>query len=459
MVIGGDAAGMSAASQALRRAEPGALRVIAFERTGYTSYSACGIPYWLGGELGSDTGPEVLVVRSPERHRRNGIDVRTRTEVVALDLERQEVLARPEDGEEYREGFDELVVATGAVPIRPELPGIDLPGIHGVQTLQDGTAVLDSLSNAPEHAVVVGGGYIGLEMAEALLARGLYVTVVEQASQPMSTLDPDMGALVGKAMVHAGIDLRTSTTVVGFGAGPAGRVGVVRTDTADLPAELVVLGIGVRPNCELARAAGMPLGETGGVRTDRRMRVLGHDNVWAAGDCVEVTNRVSGAAAHVALGTHANKQGRVIGTNLTGGYATFPGVVGTAMSRMGDLEVARTGLSESEARLAGFAFRTVTVESSTRAGYLPGAAPMTVKLIVELGRGRLLGAQIVGGQGAAKRVDVCATALCAGMTVEDMVGLDLGYAPPFSPVWDPVLLAARKAAEQGPAEQGPAEQG
>ncbi len=449
MVVGGDAAGMSAASQALRRAAPGAVAVIAFERTEYTSYSACGIPYWLAGELGEDKGPDVLVVRSPERHRRNGIDVRTHTEVIALDLQRQEVLARPERGQEYRESFDELVVATGAVPIRPDLPGIDLPGIHGVQTLQDGTAVLDALldSDAPEHAVVVGAGYIGLEMAEALVRRGLSVTVVEQEPQPMTTLDPDMGELVGHAMERAGIALRRNTTVVGFEAGPHGRVAAVQTDSGELPAELVVLGIGVRPNSELAGKAGLPLGDTGGLRTDRRMRLVGHDNVWAGGDCVEVRHRISDAPAHVALGTHANKQGRVIGTNLAGGYATFPGVVGTAMSRMCELEVARTGLTEREARQAGFEFRTVTANSTTHAGYLPGATPMTVKLLAELGSGRLLGAQIVGGHGAAKRVDVCATVLCAGMTVEEMVGLDLGYAPPFSPVWDPVLLAARKAAE------------
>ena len=446
-MVGGDAAGMSAASQALRRAEPGSLQVIAFERTGYTSYSACGIPYWLAGELGADKGPEVLVVRSPERHRRNGIDVRTRTEVVALDVERQEVLARPADGDEYRVPFDELVVATGAVPIRPELPGIGLPGIDGVQTLQDGTAVLDSLRDQPERAVVVGAGYIGLEMAEAMVRRGLSVTVVEQAPEPMSTLDPDMGALVAQAMGRMGIGLHANTTVVGFRAGPDGRVAAVDTDGGELPAQLVVLGIGVRPNSGLAGAAGLPLGGTGGVRTDRRMRVLGHDNMWAGGDCVEVTHRISGEPVHVALGTHANKQGRVIGTNLAGGYSTFPGVVGTAMSRMCDLEVARTGLSERQARQAGFEFHTVTVKSTTRAGYLPDATPVTVKLLAELGSGRLLGAQIVGGQGAAKRVDVCATALCAGMTVEEMVGLDLGYAPPFSPVWDPVLLAARKAVE------------
>jgi NADPH-dependent 2,4-dienoyl-CoA reductase/sulfur reductase-like enzyme len=279
-----------------------------------------------------------------------------------------------------------------------------------------------------------------------MVRRGLAVTVVDQAPEPMATLDPDMGALVREAMEGMGITVLTGTPVTGFETGPGGRVSGVVTGGGTLPADLVVLGLGVRPASELARAAGLPLGEHGGVLTDLRMRVPGHDAVWAGGDCVEVLHRVSQRRVHVALGTHANKHGRVIGTNLGGGYATFPGVVGTAVSKVCDLEVARTGLLEAEARVVGFQPVSVTVRSTTRAGYFPGAVPITVKMIAERRTGRLLGAQLVGREGSGKRVDVCAVALWNEMTVEEMTDLDLGYAPPFSPVWDPVLVAARKAA-------------
>jgi NADPH-dependent 2,4-dienoyl-CoA reductase/sulfur reductase-like enzyme len=209
----------------------------------------------------------------------------------------------------------------------------------------------------------------------------------------------------------------------------------------------VVLGLGVRPNTRLAAEAGIPVGVTGGLPTDLRMRVTGVDGVWAAGDCVQTVHRISGRPLQVPLGTHANKQGRVAGINLGGGYATFPGVIGTAVTKVCNLEVARTGLTEKEATTAGYAYVTASVESTSRAGYYPGAAVMTVKLIAERRTGLLLGAQIVGKAEAAKRIDALAIAAWNGMTVEEMTGLDLSYAPPFSPVWDPVLIAARKATD------------
>jgi NADPH-dependent 2,4-dienoyl-CoA reductase/sulfur reductase-like enzyme len=224
-------------------------------------------------------------------------------------------------------------------------------------------------------------------------------------------------------------------------------VSEVRTDQGPIPADLVVLGLGARPNTGLAAAAGMPLGPAGGIRVDLRMRVVGMDRVWAAGDCVETVHRVTGQQVHIPLGTHANKQGRVAGINIGGGYATFLGVVGTAVTRVCDLEVGRTGLREREAAAAGYEFVTAHAESNNQAGYLPGAEPMTVKLIAERSSGRLLGAQIVGRSHAAKRIDALAVALWNRMTVDEMAGLDLGYAPPYAPVWDPVLIAARKAVE------------
>ncbi len=448
MVIGGDAAGMSAASQARRLKGPDELEIIAFERSAFTSYSACGIPYWVSGDV---EGPDDLIARTPEEHRERDIDLRMRTEVTEIDVAGRRVRALDrESGDTYWTGFDKLVIATGARPVRPELPGIDAPGVHGVQTLGDGQALLDSLdavgsgSGKTRRAVVVGAGYIGVEMAEAMLKRGFEVTVLNRGEQPMATLDPDMGKLVHDAMDGLGITTVNGASVTKILTGPDGRVSEVATEERTYPADVVVLGIGVEPEAELAREAGLTVGPHGGILTDLAMRAVGHENIWAGGDCVEVLDLVAGRSRHIALGTHANKHGQVIGSNVGGGYGTFPGVVGTAVSKVCDLEIARTGLREKDARAVGLRYVTATIESTQRAGYYPGAKPMTVKMIAELRTGRLLGVQIVGREGSAKRVDVAAVALTAGMTVEQMTALDLGYAPPFSPVWDPILVAARK---------------
>ncbi|GAA2429502.1 FAD-dependent oxidoreductase [Streptomyces pulveraceus] len=445
VVIGGDAAGMSAASQARRLKGPGELSIVAFERGHFASYSACGIPYWVGGDVAER---DDLIARTPREHRARDIDLRMRTEVTEIDVAGQRVRALDrETGETYWTGFDKLVIATGARPVRPALPGMDAPGVHGVQTLDDGQALLDTLDRAPgaRRAVVIGAGYIGVEMAEALLKHGFEVTVLNRGEQPMATLDPDMGRLVHDAMDGMGITTVNRAEVTAIRTGSDGRVRAVATGDASYPADVVVLGIGVEPETTLARAVGLPLGPHGGLLTDLSMRVVGHDNIWAGGDCVEVLDLVAGRTRHIALGTHANKHGQIIGSNVGGGYGTFPGVVGTAVSKVCDLEIARTGLREKDARAVGLRFVTATIESTGRAGYYPGARPMTVKMLAEYRTGRLLGVQIVGRDGAAKRVDVAAVALTAGMTVEQLTALDLGYAPPFSPVWDPVLVAARKA--------------
>ncbi|WP_327698261.1 FAD-dependent oxidoreductase [Streptomyces sp. NBC_00459] len=444
VVIGGDAAGMSAASQARRLREPDELEIVAFERGNFTSYSACGIPYWVSGDV---PDRDMLIARSAEEHRARDIDLRMRTEAMEIDVPGGRVRARDlETGAESWTSYDKLVIATGARPIRPSLPGMDAPGVHGVQTLDDGQALLDTLATTGgRRAVVVGAGYIGVEMAEALVKRGYEVTVVNRSKEPMSTLDPDMGRLVHEAMEGLGITMVNDAEVTRLLTGDDGRVRAVATEDAEYPADVVVLGIGVRPETTLARAAGLPVGDHGGLLTDLAMRVRGHENIWAGGDCVEVLDLVSGQERHIPLGTHANKHGQVIGANAGGGYATFPGVVGTAVSKVCDLEIARTGLLEKDARRAGLRFVSVTIESTNSAGYYPGAAVMTVKMLAEHRTGRLLGVQIVGREGAAKRVDIAAVALTASMTVEQMTALDLGYAPPFSPVWDPVLVAARKA--------------
>ncbi|MFC5064721.1 FAD-dependent oxidoreductase [Actinomycetospora atypica] len=443
VVIGGDATGMSAASTALRHSD-GELEVVVLERGHYTSYSACGIPYWIAGDVAER---DELIARSPEEHREAGIDVRMRTEATAIDLERQVVSFRAVDGdgEDGELGYDDLVLATGAVPVVPPLDGVDAEGIHGVQSLEQGEQIVKDLDgSSARRAVVVGAGYIGVEMAEAMLSRGLEVTILDQAPEPFTQIDPDMGALVRTAMEDMGITVLTGTAVEGFDTGEDGRVASVRTADGAIAADIVVLGLGVKPNVELGKDAGLQVGQSGGYVTDVRMRCVGHENVWAGGDCVEVHHRLSGQGVAIALGTHANKHGRIIGTNLSGGYGAFPGVLGTAISKVCSLEIGRTGLGESEARAAGFGYVTTTIESTNVAGYFPGAEMMTVKLIVEQRSGRLLGAQIVGRANSGKRIDVFATAIWNHMGVEEMTFMDLSYAPPFSPTWDAVLVAARQ---------------
>jgi NADPH-dependent 2,4-dienoyl-CoA reductase/sulfur reductase-like enzyme len=444
VVIGGDAAGGSAASQAKKR-QPD-LDVVLFERGRATSYSACGIPYWISGAVEDESS---LIARTPDQHRAAGLDVRMRTEVVGIDLDRRALHWRDlENGAEGREPFDDLVYATGSVPMRPPVPGIDAAGVYGVQVLDDGVALRAELdSGSVRKVVVVGGGYIGLEIAEACRVRGLDVTVVDLSATPVGTFDPDVGQFIADAVRGNGIDLVLSDGVAAVDEGADGRVrAVVTASGRELPADLVVLGLGVRPNVGLAREAGIPLGTSGGVAVDTRMRTQ-VDGVWAAGDCVESLHRLSGQRVVVALGTHANKQGRVAGINIGGGYATFPGVIGTAITKVCDVEAARTGLSSEEAEAAGYSFVKASVDSTTKAGYFPGARPIRVTMITERRTGRLLGAQIVGREGSAKRIDALAICIWNEMSVDEILSLDLSYAPPFAPVWDPVLIAARKAFE------------
>ncbi|MFW5934179.1 MAG: FAD-dependent oxidoreductase [Actinomycetota bacterium] len=453
VVIGGDAAGMSAASQARRQRGPDDLEIIALERGADTSYAACGIPYWVGGLVGERKD---LVARSPERFRSDhAIDVRIRTEATAIDLDQRTVTARDVtfDTEQVL-GYDHLLVATGATPVRPPIPGIDAQGVFGVQTLDDGQAVLDALEDRrPQRATVIGAGYIGLEMAEAMIQRGLRVDLVEQLPRPMATIDGDLGERIADALVDMGIGLHLGVGVTGIDTDDGGWVRTVITEQGELATDLVVLGTGARPNSELGGAAGLPTGARGGLVVDRRQRTP-VEGVWAAGDCTQVFHRVTGEPTAIALGTIANKQGRVAGVNLGGGYATFPGVLGTAVTKVCGLEIARTGLGEQEAWDAGFVPVCSTVRSTTRAHYYPGASQATIKVIAERSTGRLLGAQIVSEEGGAKRIDVFAMALWQGITVGELAFVDLSYAPPFSPVWDPVLIAARKAADAVSADAG-----
>jgi NADPH-dependent 2,4-dienoyl-CoA reductase/sulfur reductase-like enzyme len=436
-VIGGDAAGMGAATQAHR--VDASLEIVAFEKGDWTSYSACGIPYVVGGSV---DGLDKLVARTPQEHRdRSLIDMRMRHEVMSIDMDAHRLEVRDHGhSRTIQVPFDELMLGMGAKPVRPDLPGIDLPLVHGVQTLDDAKDLLyHAQSGQCRNVVVVGGGYIGLELAEAFVERGSRVAVVEAGPYVLAkTLDASMAAPVEDAMRRVGIDLRVGTPVTGFDDR------LVQTDAGPMLADLVVLGLGVEPNTALLESTGVELGVRGAVKVDQRQRTT-VEGVWAAGDCAESFHLVSRQPVHIALGTVANKQARVAGINIGGGYATFPGVLGTAITKICSTEIGRTGLSEKEAAAAGFDFVVADVEATTTSGYLPDPGTIRVKLLAERNTGRVIGAQIVGGRGAAKRIDVVATAITARLDVQQILDLDFGYAPPMGPLWDPIAVAARRA--------------
>lgn len=377
-----------------------------------------------------------------------GLDIRVNHEVTGIDTEKAlvEILDR-KTGRNFTERYDRLMLATGARPFVPDIEGTDSGGIFGVNTLQSGLDLFSYMENQrPEKAVVIGGGYIGLEMAENLLKRGLSVSLIDRSREVMGTLDEDMGRLVSEALENTGVKLFRNESLEGFNS-DRGRVREVVTDRRTLQADLVVMGLGVRPETSIFHKTGIKLGETGAVAVNDTMKT-NIENIWAGGDCAESFHLVSRRPVNIALGTIANKHGRVAGANMAGKYEAFPGVVGTAVSKICDVEVARTGLQEKEIEQIGKQCVSARIDSRTRAGYYPDAGPITVKILAEKHTGRLLGGQIVGKEGAAKRIDIIATALHAGMDIHEMTNLDLSYAPPYSPVWDPVLIAARIAAKQ-----------
>lgn len=444
VVIGGDAAGMTVAS-GLRRRLPKEHEVVVLERGTWTSYSACGIPYWIAGEVDS---PDDLVARTPEEHLANGIDLRLETEASGIDPAARAVTIR--GGETLR--YDRLVIATGAEPLRPGLSGIDGDNIYGVQSLDDGQVVIDALAREPEHVVVVGSGYIGIEIAEACVARGFDTTLIGRAATPLPVVEPALGEQVADAIRAAGVTLMTGTAVTGFEL-EDGMVRAVTIADGRVEADLVIFGLGVSARSALAEAAGLPLGAKGGIVVDEHQQVEGFDNIWAVGDCVVTKDRVTGDLIHVPLGTHANKQGIVAADNIAADVLgetaklAFPGVVRTAITRFGSLEISRTGLGEKRARDAGFDPVVVSIETTNFAGYMPHPGTMTVLMVADRASRRLLGAQIVGAEDSALRIDVAATALAARLTVDEVMMLDLAYAPPFSSVWSPILVAARAMAK------------
>jgi NADPH-dependent 2,4-dienoyl-CoA reductase/sulfur reductase-like enzyme len=444
VVIGGDAAGMSAAAQARRLRTADDLEIVVLEQGGDVSFSACGIPYWVGGLV---PDRDRLIARTTGDFERHDITVHTGSRAEEIDLDAATVSAA--GGRRFH--YDHLVVATGGRPTRPGIPGLDGDAVYGVHRLADGADIRAAIAGGAKRAVVLGGGYIGLEMAEVLQTRGLEVTVVLADPFPMAQLDTDMSKLVCEAMGEMGFDMQTDQPVREIELDADGVTHAVLTDRGSYPADLVVLGLGMGPEVSLARAAGLELGPTGAIAVRRNQSTRAHPRVFAAGDCSETFNRITGEPAHVALGTHANKQGRIAGSVIGGRAARFAGVLGTAVTKVGDLEIGRTGLCTTQAEDNGYDYSTETIDATTRAGYYPGAEKITIKLLSERGSGLLLGAQVVGGPGSGKRIDVLATAIWAGMTAEELAGSDLSYAPPFSPTYDPVAVAARVVSriEQG----------
>ncbi|MHA3789322.1 FAD-dependent oxidoreductase [Flavobacterium hauense] len=440
VIIGGDAAGMSAASK-VRREQPDR-KIIVFEKSGYTSYSACGIPYFISETVKSI---DELVVRSPEAFRdKFNIDVRTMNLVLEVDTpgKRIRVLDKEKNIEFWQE-YDQLLIATGAKSYCPDIKGKDADNAFGVTTLKSGINIENFIEEKkPKSAVIIGGGYIGLEMAEALLIRGLTVTIINRSKQVMNTLDPDMGEMVSEAIRNLGVTLFCEEELKAFEIDGSLITSVV-TNKQSISTDIVIFGMGSAPNTGFLEGSGIELGVKNSIKVNAQMQTNVKD-VWAAGDCAETLHLVSHKHVHIAMGTIANKTGLVAGSSIAGETPHFPGVVGTAVCKVCSYEVARTGLQEKELAALGIDYVTGTITSKTRAHYYPKAKNITVKLLAEKNSGRLLGGQIIGEEGAAKRIDVLATALTHNLTLQNIIDLDLSYAPPFSPVWDPVQTAARK---------------
>ena len=438
VVIGGGAAGMSAASAA-RRTAP-ALDVVVCESGGFAAYGMCGIPYYLGGVV---TEAENLLAYPPEEFRENrGIDLRLHTRVGLIDQASRQVFVSQGDREEVL-GYDTLVVATGADPVRPPVPGLGHDRVFTIRSLDEAIRLRRLLEGGVvRRALVVGAGYIGLETAEGLTTVGAEVEVIEALPQVLAGFDEPAADVVAAELTrHVRLRLGSRLDAVGDGDGDGGVTALV--DGSEERTDLVILATGVRPASGLLIDAGARYLPDGSVVVDSGMRTS-LPGVFAAGDCVALPHLVLGEPAWVPLGPAANKTGRVAGTVAAGGTSAFAGVVGTAVMKVFDLEVARTGLSLTEARAAGLDAVATDVTSRSRAKYYPGSSPVHVRLVHAPG-GRLLGAQMTGREGAAKRIDVLATALQAGFTVGDLAALDLSYAPPYAPVYDPVLLAANQA--------------
>ncbi|HBE45522.1 MAG TPA: NADH oxidase [Deltaproteobacteria bacterium] len=463
VVIGGVAAGMSAASS-YKRLKP-EVEAIVLEKDFFISYGACSLPYYISDEV-KDFNQLISLTPGVAEAERD-ITVLTRHEAKTIDIKNKEVSAQNLDnGEELRITYDKLIIATGGLPVKPPLPGMDLKNVFTMRTLVDGIEIkrfIDewnafqicvgspeciylnrfNVEKRPMKAVIVGGGYIGMEMCESLRKRGLEVTVIEKMDRVLGNMHSEITDIVEAKIKSKGVILQKETSVEGM-KGDHGVVQRVLTDRGEVEADMVLLAIGVRPNSVLAKDAGIELGVNGAIKVDGYLRTNITD-IYAAGDCAETLHMVTGKKVYIPLGTTANKQGRIAGENAAGMQNVFEGVVGTAVTKVFDLEVARTGLSPLEAGKEGYNYFVSTIKGQTRSSAYPSGKPIHVSYVVDRDTGRLLGAQMVGEEGVAHRIDTLAACLYGKMHIEDVARLDLGYAPPFATVWDPILVAANVA--------------
>ena len=435
VVIGGVAAGMSAASKA-RRMNPD-LPIAVYTDEEYISYAGCGLPYFLG-----DTIPtkEKLVARTIQNFAEQNITVKNFSRVESIDPKNRTIsISNLKDGAIYDDSYDKLVIATGARALVPPIEGTDLKGIFKLRTINDSLDIKEYLREMePNRVVIIGGGYIGLEMVEIFKLKGCHVTLVERAPHIIPNMDEDMAVILTEYLESQGVDVRTGETVKGF----SGNISVrkVITDKGEIEADFVLLSIGVIPNSEIAKDCGIATGPRNAILVDRKMNT-NIENILAAGDCATAPHIVTGKDVYIPLGTTANKQGKIAGENAAGGNASFNGVIGTGIARIMEMEVSRTGLSENECRALGIEYESRKIKSRTAAHYCPTSGRIHLKLIAEKGTGCLLGAQIIGFSGSAARIDMLAVAITTRSTVQQLTDMDLAYSPPFSPVWDPVLVA------------------
>ncbi len=436
IIVGGVAGGASAAARARRLSEEA--EIVLFERGPDVSFANCGLPYYLGGEIAER---DRLLVATPERLRgRYRLNVRTRTSVEAIDRKAKRVRVRDlVRGREYEEAYDKLILAPGATPILPPLPGIDLPGIFTLRNMQDVDRIKETLDRGVRQAVIVGAGFIGLELVENLVRRGVQATVVELQDQVLPPLDPEMTVPIAEHLAANEVTLLLGQSAEAFE--PAGEGLKVRLKSGQhLSAQLVVLGVGVRPENRLAVEAGLEVGPRGGIRVNEHMQTSDPD-VYAVGDAVEVRDFVTGEPAQVPLAGPANRQGRIAADHIFGRVSQYRGTQGTAIVRVFDLTAALTGASEKTLRRLGRPYRKVYLHPTQHAGYYPGARPMMLKLLFDPVTGKLLGAQAVGREGVDKRIDVLAVAIQAGMTVFDLEEVELAYSPQYGSAKDAINMA------------------
>ena len=437
VIVGGVAGGASAAAKARRCSEE--VEIIMYEKGPDISYANCGLPYYLSGVI--EKREDLLITSAEFFRRRFRVDARTNREVVKIDREQKKVVANNlVTGQIEEESYDRLVLAPGSHAIIPPVPGVDLPFVSTLKTLEDTDRIFNFLKEKkPRRAVVVGSGLIGVEAIENLVLAGLETTTIELAPQLLTFLDWEMAEKIRWHMHHKGVKIHLSEGLASVEQ--LNGESIVRTDKGrEIPTDLVLMAVGIRPNVDLAKSAGLELGVTGGIKVNEFMQTS-DPHIFAAGDCIETTNLVTGKPTLTPMGSAANKEGRAAGANALGRRIAIKGFTGTIIVKVFDLTVAKTGLSEREALAEGYSPLALYVDASHHAGYYPGAKPLSIKTVTERDSGRLLGAQIVGEEGVDKRIDVFATAIYHHMSLEDLVHLDLAYAPPYSAARDPVVVA------------------